>query len=163
MTTTDIVRAALEKVLMPNAVAAALDALETGMYMPPGASPSSVPETGRVTHSEDPEVTVITYANGRYALFDTDAVIGRETCLRPPNGNGGLNAWAHPGSLPYFRGAGGGLAYRVVMGQAPHSGMTVDHLNRNTFDNRRNNLEVVTANENRRRQGKDRRPVGAAA
>lgn len=40
--------------------------------------------------------------------------------------------------------------HHLIMGEAPSPGMLVDHINRDTFDNRRSNLRWVTRADNKR-------------
>jgi hypothetical protein len=43
--------------------------------------------------------------------------------------------------------------HRMLLGCVPHDGQVVDHLNGNPYDNRRRNLQLVTALENAQRRG----------
>lgn len=48
------------------------------------------------------------------------------------------------------------LMHRLIMG-IPTNGMTIDHINRNGLDNRRNNLRIVTVSQNNINRGISRR------
>lgn len=52
-----------------------------------------------------------------------------------------------PGGKPYVHSAEHGYLHRVIMGDIP-AGMEIDHINRNTLDNRRDNLRIVTRSQN---------------
>ncbi len=49
--------------------------------------------------------------------------------------------------------------HRAVLGLSPGDGMLADHINRDTLDNRRTNLRIVTSREN----GHNRSPTGGSS
>lgn len=52
-----------------------------------------------------------------------------------------------PGGKPYVHSAQHGYLHRAIMGDIPE-GYEIDHINRNTLDNRKDNLRIVTRSQN---------------
>ena len=84
--------------------------------------------------------------DGFKALFDLEDIdkITQHKWLPFHNGNTACHFGCRDHIYPCTTKVGGLKAHNLVMDFTPNNGMTVDHINKNTLDNRKSNLRIAT-------------------